>query len=83
MDSDQPSFYAYSNLVVELAMELDFIFKANNAFQAQRDSLGAVVFQNQCFLYGYGKPKVPSFSWKKNATPVTMNQGQEEMLVNS
>lgn len=37
-------------------MELDFIFKANNAFQAQRDSVGAVVLQNQCFLYGYGKP---------------------------
>lgn len=37
-------------------MELDFIFKANNALQAQRGSVGAVVLQNQCFLYDYGKP---------------------------
>lgn len=45
MNSDWPTFYAYYNLIVELAIELDLIYMAPSALQAQIDSV-VVVFQN-------------------------------------
>ena len=57
-------------------MGLDLLSTATNAFQAQPDFIGAVVFQNHyVFHMVMATQQVPAFSEKKNAAPVTINQG--------